>query len=999
MAVTRREFLKAVTGGPIALAALPAAAHPPSLTEVAGQKRAAGQTTPTICPFCGCGCGFLVTAENGVVTNIEGDPQHPINRGAACSKGSAIAQIANNPKRLTRPLYRPPGGREWQEVSWDWAIDRIARRIKATRDSNWVRFDATGKAVNRTEAIASIGGAALDNEECYLISKAMRSLGLVYLEHQARLCHSSTVASLAESFGRGAMTNHWNDIANSDCILIIGSNAAANHPMSFKYVEAAQARGAKLIVVDPRHTRTATHADIYAAMRSGTDIAFVGGMIHYVLEDMERRPERYNLTYLREYTNASYLINPDFRGPDVLDGLFSGFDPVKRTYDRTTWGYQLDDKGIPVRDPTLQDPNCVFQILRRHFARYTASNVVKITGTVRETYDAVCETFAATGAPDKAGTILYAMGATQHTYGTQMIRAYGILQLLLANIGIAGGGINAMRGESNVQGSTDHALLWHILPGYLKAPVAADVTLADYLARITPKTNDPLSANWWSNTPKYVVSLLKAWYGDAARPENDFAFANLPKASVGANYSWLYLFNAMHQGVIRGLLCWGQNPAVGGPDLTITREALDKLDWLVAVDLWETETAAHWKRPDVDPTTIQTEVFLLPAAASFEKEGSISNSGRWMQWRWKGAEPPGEARADLDIIASLMRRLKELYVNEGGPHAQAITDLTWDYGEHPDPARAAREINGYDLTTGKLVGNFTNLKDDGSTSCGCWIYSGSFNENGNLAARRDDKDTSGIGLYSGWAWSWPLNRRIIYNRASVDLNGQPFDPKRAVIRWNGEKWVGDVPDGGYPPLAVDPAKARLPFIMTAEGRARLFGQGLVDGPLPEHYEAWESPVANLFSSQQNNPTIALWAKDFQQRGDPGRYPIIATTYRLSEHWQAGQMTRNLPWLVELFPQMFVEISEELAAEKGLRNGDKAIVETARGSIEVAVAVTRRLEPFYLGNRTVHQIAMPWHWGYIGLSTGQSANILAPNVGDANTMIPEYKAFLCDIRRA
>ncbi|MDQ1301275.1 MAG: formate dehydrogenase major subunit [Chloroflexota bacterium] len=795
------------------------------------------------------------------------------------------------------------------------------------------------------------------------------------------------------------MTNHWNDIANSDCILIIGSNAAANHPMSFKYVEAAQARGAKLIVVDPRFTRTATHADIYAALRSGTDIAFVGGMIRYVLDDMQARPDHYNLTYLREYTNAACLIHPDFRGPDALDGLFSGFDPVKRSYDRATWGYQLDDKGVPKLDPTLRDTHCVFQILRRHFARYTLDAVLKITGTPRETFEEVCRTFTETGAADKAGTILYAMGATQHTYGTQIIRAYGILQLLLSNMGIAGGGINALRGESNVQGSTDHGLLWGSLPGYLKAPVAADAKLADYISRTTPKTSDPLSANWLSNTAKYVVSLLKAWYGDAARPENDFAFANLPKASAGADYSWMTLFNAMHDGVIRGLMCWGMNPAVGGPNLKLEREALDKLEWLVAVDLWETETASHWKRPGVNPAEIRTEVFLLPAAASFEKEGSITNSGRWMQWRWKGAAPPGEAHDDLAIVVALMRRLRELYQSEGGPHAGAITDLTWGYGEHPDPAQVAREINGYDLATGKLVAGFPNLKEDGSTTCGCWIYCGSFTDAGNLAARRDDKDASGIGLFANWAWSWPMNRRIIYNRAAVDLNGQPWDAKRPVIRWDGAKWVGDVPDGGYPPLAVDPTKAKLPFIMNAEGRARLFGTGLVDGPLPEHYEPWESPVANALSNTQNNPTIVIWAKEIQQRGDPGRYPIIATTYRLSEHWQAGQMTRNLPWLIELFPQMFVEISEELAKEKGLRNGDKVIVETARGSIETQVAVTRRLEPFTFAGRSLHQIALPWHWGYAGLSVGQSANILAPNVGDANTMIPEFKAFLCDIRRA
>jgi formate dehydrogenase-N alpha subunit len=806
------------------------------------------------------------------------------------------------------------------------------------------------------------------------------------------------------------MTNHWNDLANSDCIFIIGSNAAANHPMSFKYVQEAMARGARLIVVDPRFTRTATHADIYAGIRSGTDVALIGGMIRYVLEDMQYHPDRYNLTYLREYTNAAYLISPDFRGPDELDGLFSGFDPVKRTYDRSTWQYQLQDDGIPRTDPTLQDPNCVFQILRRHFARYTVNTVVKITGVMRERFDAVCETFAATGAPGKAGTILYAMGATQHTNGTQVIRAYGILQLLLGNIGIAGGGINAMRGESNVQGSTDHGLLYHILPGYLKAPLAADFTLADYVQRTTPKTSDPRSANWWSNTPKYIVSLLKAWYGESATAQNDFGFGYLPRISAGANYSWMPLFHAMHDGLVRGLMCWGQNPAVSGPNLELERKALDRLEWLVAVDLWETETAAHWERPDVDPAEILTEVFLLPAAASFEKEGSISNSGRWAQWRWKGAEPPGEARDDLWIIVALMQRLQELYTVEGGPHAEAITDLTWDYGQraeaaagvlaaHIDPAVVAREISGRDLTTGKLLGGFAGLKEDGTTSSGCWIYCGSFTEDGNLMARRDNSDASGIGLYSNWAWSWPMNRRIIYNRASVDLDGQPWDAARPVIRWDGEKWVGDVPDGGFPPLAVDPEKGRLPFIMVAEGRARLFGAGLVDGPLPEHYEPWESPLPNVLTGTQNDPVIAIWDRELQQRGDPGRFPIVATTYRLSEHWQAGQMTRNLPWLVELFPQMFVEISEELAGEKGLQSGDDVIVETARGSITTKVVVTRRLEPFYFMGRRIHQIAMPWHWGYEGLSVGQSANILAPNVGDANTMIPEFKAFLCDVRRA
>jgi formate dehydrogenase major subunit len=795
------------------------------------------------------------------------------------------------------------------------------------------------------------------------------------------------------------MTNHWNDISNSDCIMIIGSNAAANHPMSFRFVQEAQRRGGKLIVVDPRHTRTATNADVYAPLRSGTDIAFIGGMIRYILDDIARRPQHYNMAYLREYTNAACLIHPEYKGPDSLDGLFSGFDAEKRKYDTTTWQYQLDNQGNPLRDPTLQDPASVFQILNRHFARYTLGTVANITGTRRELLEEVYRTFADTGQPGRAGTILYAMGATQHTNGTQVIRAYGILQLLLANMGIAGGGINALRGESNVQGSTDQGLLWHILTGYLKVPVASDETLAAYIKRTTPVTRGPQSANWWANTPKYITSLLKAWYGDAATPQNDFGFGYLPRPSAGINYSWMPLFHAMHAGEVRGLMCWGQNPAVGGPNLTLEREALDKLEWLVAVDLWETETAAHWKRPGVDPASIRTEVFLLPAAASFEKEGSISNSGRWVQWRYKAVEPPGEARDDMRVVVDLMNRLRQLYSEEGGPHAEAITRLKWDYGDHPDPGMVAREINGYDLTTGKMLDSFAKLKDDGTTSSGCWIYCGSVTEDGNLTTRRDPVDKSGIGLHAGWAWAWPLNRRILYNRASVDLNGEPWDEKRTAIRWNGEKWLGDVPDGGFPPLGVDPEKGRLPFIMKPDGRGALFGAGLVDGPLPDHYEPWESPVANLMSGTQVDPVIAIWSQEIQQKGDPGRFPIVATTYRLSEHWQAGQMTRNLPWLVELFPEMFVEISEELAREKGLASGDSVVIETARGSIHARVAVTRRLEPFYLGGRAIHEIAMPWHWGYSGLSVGQSANILAPNVGDANTMIPEFKAFLCDIRRA
>jgi formate dehydrogenase major subunit len=637
--------------------------------------------------------------------------------------------------------------------------------------------------------------------------------------------------------------------------------------------------------------------------------------------------------------------------------------------------------------------------MKKHFARYTPEKVNEITGAPVETFLQICQTYAATGQPGKAGTILYAMGTTQHTYGAQNIRSYCLLQLLLGNIGVAGGGINAMRGESNVQGSTDHCLLFHILPGYLKVPVDSDTSIAKYLERATPKSNDPKSANWWQHTPKYVVSLLKAWYGNAASQANEFGFHYLPKIESGKNYSHISLFEAMYSGTIKGLMVWGQNPAVGGPNANLERMAMDKLDWMVVADIWHTETANFWQRPGANKADIKTEVFLLPALNSFEKEGSVTNSGRWSQWRYKAADGPGAAQDDLWMMDYLARTLMDMYATEGGPNAEAITNLNWNYGlEHPDVHAVAKEINGYDLTTGELLPSFTKLMDDGTTSSGNWLYCASYTEDGNMAARRDA--TPGpfdIGLYPKWAWCWPVNRRIIYNRASVDLNGEPWDKEHPVIWWQGDKWVGDVPDGGWPPMAVDPEKTKYPFIMKPEGHARFFGPGMAEGPFPEHYEPWESPIDNPMSKQQNNPAFKIWRPD--EQGTPDKYPIVCSTYRVCEHWQGGQMTRNMPWLIEMMPEPFVEISEELATEKGIVNGEKVIVESTRGQVYLVAIVTKRFKPFQMNGKKVHQVGIPWHWGFTGLSTGDSANSLTPHVGDANTMIPEYKAFLVNVRKA
>jgi formate dehydrogenase major subunit len=511
------------------------------------------------------------------------------------------------------------------------------------------------------------------------------------------------------------------------------------------------------------------------------------------------------------------------------------------------------------------------------------------------------------------------------------------------------------------------------------------------------------------NYPKYLTSMLKAWYGGAATSANEFGLDYLPKIKTGVNYSWVPMFEAINAGSIKGMLIWGMNPAVGGPNSQAQREALGKLDWMVAIDLWMTETGEFWKRPGVNPADVKTEVFMLPAKASFEKEGSVSNSGRWMQWRYKAADGPGEAEDDLEIVNQLMLKLKELYA-QGGPNADAITKLTWDYGSPADANKVAKEINGYFLedktigsTTykkGTLLTTFSNLQTDGSTSSGCWIYCGSFIDEdpakGNLAARRDlSPDTYNIGLFPKWAWSWPVNRRIIYNRAAVDLDGQPFAPQKPVVWWKNNAWTGDVVDGAGNP-AGDRAAGKLPFIMKADGVGAIFGAGLLDGPFAEFYEPWEGPVDNQLSGQQYNPTCRIWRP--AEKGTVDKYPIVGTTYRVTEHWQTGAMTRNLPWCVEAMPEPFVEMSEDLANEKGIQNGDKVVVESSRGNVTVKAIVTKRFKPFTVNGRKVHEVGLVWHWGYSTKSKGDSANMLTPYATDANSHIPEYKAFLVNVRK-
>lgn len=785
------------------------------------------------------------------------------------------------------------------------------------------------------------------------------------------------------------MTNHWIDLKNTDCALIIGSNAAENHPMSFKWLnEARQNRGAKIIHVDPRFNRTSAQSDIYARLRPGTDIAFIGGLINYAITN-----NLVDMDYVVNYTNASFLVDHGFT---FIDGLFTGYDALNRTYDQSTWKFQNDTSGNILRDNTLVNTRTVWQLMKNHYARYTSTQVAKATGMSETDFNTIAATFCATYAKDKTGTIMYAMGSTQHTVGSQNIRSYAILQLLLGNIGKIGGGINALRGESNVQGSTDMALLYDSLPGYLTSPVAAakHANLNAYNQAETP------AKGYLANKPKFFNSLLKAWYGTSATSTNEFGYHYLPKRDPNKNHSYINLFEDMYDGKIQGLFCFGQNPLVTGPNSKKAGAALSKLNWLVAVDLWETETASFWKAPGVPTANINTEVFLLPAASAIEKEGSITNSGRWLQYRWKAIAPIGSCQNDAYIIHNLMLQLKSLYSTSTATRDEPIKNMYWPYGGEGEPNldTVQREINGYIVSSLNQVSGFAQLASDGSSACGNWIYSGFYPEAGNRSKNRNHTDASGIGSYSDWGYAWPMNRRVLYNRASADLNGNPWSSTKTSIWWDGVKWTGkDVPDF-YTTLAPSSPGGGNPYIMLADGVGSLFGK-LKEGPFPEHYEPFESPVANVFSSVQLNPVVKVLSTPMNAKGSAELFPVVATTFRLSEHWQGGSMSRNLPWLVELMPAMFVEISESLATAKGITNGADVIVSSARGEIRVKAMVTKRLKPVNVNGATVEQVALPWHWGHMGLVAGESANVLTPNVGDGNTNIPEYKVFLVNITKA
>ena len=904
------------------------------------------------------------------------------------------------------------------------------------------------------------------------------------------------------------MTNGYTDIKNTDMMLIMGGNPAENHPCGFKWaIEAKRNRDAKMIVVDPRFTRTAATADLFLQIRAASDITFLGGLINYAINN-----NRLAHDYLVNYTNAAFIVKEGFKLPEG-DGLFSGFDPQTQVYDKSTWNYEegsnvtgkpappaaavaavatqpstaaqpaaakpagggagsdgstthsasskgstgtggggeapkgfypteavVSGKGsagappatLPANvayDLSLQHPRCVFQLLKRQYSRYTPEMVERVTGIPKDQFLKAADLFTSVrkdGDMKKVATIIYAVGWTQHTFGSQIIRTAAILQLLLGNVGRAGGGVNALRGHSNIQGATDMAGIYDNLPGYLKVPAPADTDFAAYLKRTTPTASKPgewASYNYWSNTPKFAVSLLKAMYGDAAKKENDWAFNYLPR--VDRNYSWTQIWDNMYRGKVKGMFAFGMNGVAIGPDSQKNIDALKKADWLVVGEIYPNETSEFWMAPGTsrdDMKKINTTVYLLPCAGFAEKDGSMTNSSRMLQWKNVALPPPGQARLDQDIVAQIFLRVRDLYKKEGGKLPDPILNLTWAYTDpqHPSLSELLKEINGKALAdledpktqqqikAGQQLPGFAWLKDDGTTSCGNWLYCGSWTEAGNQTARRGTEDPSGLGIYQNWAWSWPVNRRVMYNRASCDPAGKPWDPSRRQIWWNeaAQKWVGnDVPDF----KADSPPQEHMgPFIMNADGVGRLFAPlgAFADGPFPEHYEPIESPVQNAFHPQQsNNPVVKKFTTEADKYAPSGgkEFNIICTTYRLTEHYH--YWTKNNPMNVQLIPEPWVEMPVELAESLGIKGGDKVKVSSIRNHYIAKAFVTKRIKPMTIDGKKVYQIGIPIHQGFRGIQEDRERNArtlvngLSPTVFDPNAYTPEFKGFLVKVEKA
>ena len=1035
MKISRRDFLKisaVTTAGTFATTlGLPRAfgqadnpeGHPdgPLFFDRGYLAKMTGNHRPSICPFCSVGCGIgiftggIMEGEDEVI-HIEGDPDNPINGcpdlkyttgdtmgGGLCPKAQHIYYISQrdknrNPKRLTKVLHRKPGGKDWDELDFGDAMARVVEKIKATRDATFKRINDSGQVVNRCEGIGFIGGSTLNNEPNYAFSKLLRSLGCVYVDNEARDSSATAIKAMKATFGRPGMTNTLPDMRNASQVLIVGANPAADQPVAMRWVFEAQDRNAaSIIVVDPRLSRTAAKATDHVKIRPGTDLALIGGMINYVLSD-PKNP--YHENYVIRNTDATFLLNRRFLSAQDLRGVFSGFDEESRTYDKSTWKYRLEPSGMPRQDINVEEPRTVLNVLKKHFERYKPALVCRICGITTAQLNEICSKFAETGGKSRAGVVLFGRGVMSSTLGAQTVRAIAILQMLLGNIGVPGGGMVPLLTSSNTQGACDMGLLAEYLPGYLEMPLAGENSLDAYLKRVTPVSLDPSSQNEWKDYKIFMINLLRAFFGETATADNDWNFSMLPKLDPVTDYTTAGMFEAMNEGEVKGLVVLGENPALG-PNAAARRRAIGKLDWLVVGDIFESETAAFWKSPDVPSSN--TEVFVFPAPTVGERSGTVTNMSRWVQWQQRALSPSEDDKNRKEVIhlaAGMINGLKTAYESDG-MYPEPLLALSWE-DVQKDPEVMMYEIAGNKLdSAAATLKSVRELAADGSTRCGCWLYAGASQKELNRRNSYRSVDPSGIGLYREFAWSWPGNVRIMYNRASVNEEGLPYNPLRELVGYGQGKWKqNDLLDG--------PDKAPLevrPFVATPVGVGKLFAQGMEDGPFPEFYEPPESRVKNwLAPGHQTNPLIrkssldklAGFGSDLSKK-----YPVIGLTYSLSEHHGYGEVTRYSKGASELVPGFFVEVGSELAKEKSISSGDTVKVASPRNpeGITAKAIVTDRLEAVRILKDNLHMIAVPENFGFVAGPAGAPAHDLTPITGDPNTSSAACRTFLCDISKA
>jgi formate dehydrogenase major subunit len=1011
--ISRREFLKisaAGAAGIISASASKAFAQKPEEGEEIAQPRGfAGkignfERKYAVCPFCSVGCNLVMYLRGDQIAHLEADIESPINGDPQAAQGGKLYRsnlcpkalagwymVQRTTKRIDKVQVRKPGASLWTDADYAAAAKALAEKIAKTRDESFIS-QREGKIANRCEGIAFIGGSSLTNEACYCAAKLFRSLGLVYLDCQARDTVAPATVALKETFGRPGATNHFADIKHAKAVMIVGANPASETPVAMRWVfDACDTSGAKVICVDPRLTQTAAKAHIHARIRPGTDLALIGGIINYVLKE-----QKFTNLYVLKYTDASFVLDKDFCTPADTGGVFSGLAADR--YDRSTWHYRLDAKGVPLSDETLSEPRTVLNVLKKHFERYEPDIVCRITGLKTGTFEDICKVFSETGSTGSSGAILFGRGVMQQTQSTQVIRALAILQLLLGNIGVPGGGLFPLYPEGNGQGAADFGLLWEFLPGYLSVPSESDTTLKDYVERCTPKTNDVTSFNKMKSYNNYIVSLLKAFYGREAVSDNDFHFDFLPRPQEGKDYSCNAIFEAIEEGKIKGLVVFGENPALG-PNGTFRRKALAKLEWLAVFDSFESETAAFWKAPEENLAGAKTEVYLFPATMLGEHSGTLTNSCRWVQWQDRALVSIPAARKDgLTFLSDLVRNLKSIYFS-GGEFPDPIKHLTWEFltDEGVKPELVMWEIAGQDLKTGtglkdrRSLDSDDQLAADGSTSAGNFLYCGCAKRELQDRSRSALREPGEIGVYSEWAFAWPHNVRIMYNRACVNpRTGNPWNSSLFLTSFAAKTWVAkDVLDG-----PDDPPDRTKPFIAVGEGVGKLFVSNLVDGPIPEYYEPVETVATNILpGSRQLSPVQKVWATD------PKAFPVLAVTFGLAEHYLQHPGTRSVAITKELTPRLFVEIGQELASELRVSTGDRVVVKSPRCSegISATAVVTKRLEPIQFPGGKVHIVGIPDNFGFLGVF-GESANALdlAPSSGDMNSGSSACRSFLCSI---